>query len=69
MKPKSKTFPVILLLRDFAEYRPLISMYTRNGLAWRSRQNWEDIFGWKRKEEEEGNQQLEIVMEELALNK
>jgi hypothetical protein len=44
------SFPVVLLLRDFAAYRLLASVYTRHALAWRRKDDWDDIFEWKRTE-------------------
>lgn len=65
---QKNTFPVILLLRDFAEYRLLVSMYTRNGLVWRNRQNWEDIFRWDLPIMHKGKQ-LEIGIEKMKFKK
>ena len=44
------TFPVVLLLRDLSDYRLLASVYTKHALSWRRKDDWNDIFEWKRTE-------------------
>jgi hypothetical protein len=41
-------YPLVAVLRNYAQYHAIVSMFTRQALVWRSKDDWKDLFQWEK---------------------